>query len=1065
MADSKPTMDTLFDAAIEIESASGRTEFLDKSCGDNHELRQQIELLLKSHEQLGSFLEKSPMVFAETLDEIPSDNLAESKEAVLVPTLISDVDAGGSRVLSALEAIRNMPGVSLPEGGGVDDGEIPRTGSKEIPKQAADSRYQLHGEIARGGMGAIIKGRDIDLGRDLAIKVLLGSHKDNPLVIQRFVEEAQIGGQLQHPGIAPVYELGQFADKRPFFSMKLVKGQTLAAILNERKSCSDDRGKLLGIFEQICQTMAYAHSRSVIHRDLKPANIMVGAFGEVQVMDWGLAKVLRADGVADENPRDKQNHDSVIQTLRTGVGDTASMGVDSANSDTQMGIVMGTPAYMPPEQALGEIDTLDRRADVFGLGAILCEILTGQPPYVNNNGKHVYRLASLGKVDDCFARLSACDAGEELIALSKHCLAPEPNDRPRDAGELASTISGYLQSVETKLREKELERATQSARADEERKRRRVQVALAGTLLLLVMTGGTFAWWKNSTDYLASLREARQDAELASLLDSAQSALNGGDSERAKMLLSQAGKQIDGAEADELNQRYLSYETESKMLEDLEAIDNIRWTINDGRLPRREAVMERWAKSFADYGIMPGVTSATVAKRRINESTIRERLLASLETWFLHSHRNPDLRTLLAAIDTDDFRNEVRETTFTDTLVARAARGEQPPPYQPAWFTVAQGVDELLAPEIRHALLLKTYTRFPDNLSVLMALGSRGDLNDPKVAQRRLGWCRAALGARPRNPAAWNNLGVALVHVGKIDRSIVAFKKAIELAPDIAQAHNNLGAALFRAGKIDEAIAIHKRAAQIDPGLLSVRINLALEYIIKRDMQSAELSLEDALRIDPKSSKAYSAMGVLWTKRDPQKAVKAHRKAVELNPAAAEAHRLLGAVLAVEKQWNEAIVEYREAIRLVPNNGETHYLLGVALKASGLNDEAVQEYRAALRLGSTAASHFRLVGAALAKTRDLGKAIEAFLRATELEPTHAISHYNLGLLYAKKKQYPQASAAHRKAIELNPKKAAFHAALGAVLAVLGEFDEARVALEKATKLSPKYKTLLDKLPK
>ena len=110
-------------------------------------------------------------------------------------------------------------------------------------------------------------------------------------MLQRFVEEAQIAGQLQHPGITPVYELGQFADKRPFFTMKLVKGQTLAALLAVRKDVTDDRTKFVGIFAQVCQTLAYAHARGVIHRDLKPSNVMVGAFGEVQVMDWGLAKV------------------------------------------------------------------------------------------------------------------------------------------------------------------------------------------------------------------------------------------------------------------------------------------------------------------------------------------------------------------------------------------------------------------------------------------------------------------------------------------------------------------------------------------------------------------------------------------------------------------------------------------------------------------------------------------------------------------------------------------------------------------------------------------------------
>src|SRR5262245_24263547 len=150
-------------------------------------------------------------------------------------------------------------------------------------------RYEVLEEIAHGGMGAIFRVRDPDLGRTLAMKVLLDQHGQRPDLARRFLEEAQIGGQLQHPGLVPVHELGRLPDQRPFFTMKLVKGRTLAELLKERSSPADDLPRLLGIFEQVCQTVAYTHSRGVVHRDLKPQNVMVGAFGEVQVMDWGLA--------------------------------------------------------------------------------------------------------------------------------------------------------------------------------------------------------------------------------------------------------------------------------------------------------------------------------------------------------------------------------------------------------------------------------------------------------------------------------------------------------------------------------------------------------------------------------------------------------------------------------------------------------------------------------------------------------------------------------------------------------------------------------------------------------
>src|SRR5262249_37327112 len=207
-------------------------------------------------------------------------------------------------------------------------------------------------------------------------------------------------------------ELGALADRRPFFAMKLVKGHTLAQLLEARKDPADDRPRFLSIFEAVAQTVAYAHARGVIHRDLKPSNVMVGSFGEVQVMDWGLAKVLPRGGAADDAQAGKAPQETVIATARSS---------PDAPGLSHPGSAMGTPAYMAPEQARGETERIDERADVFALGSVLCEVLTGQPAFVGRSSGEILRQAALGDTADALARLGACGADAELVAIAVDC--------------------------------------------------------------------------------------------------------------------------------------------------------------------------------------------------------------------------------------------------------------------------------------------------------------------------------------------------------------------------------------------------------------------------------------------------------------------------------------------------------------------------------------------------------------------------------------------------------------------------------------------------------------------
>jgi predicted Ser/Thr protein kinase len=436
--------------------------------------------------------------------ELPADDPLDAGLRAAFGPESTAVPWGAGCVLAALrESSGVAPQVLLRDAPDETPSGVVRTPFPEEAVAATPGRgtgrYEVAGELARGGMGVVLKGRDRDLGREVAVKVLRPEHVANPAMVRRLVEEAQIGGQLQHPGVLPVYELGLDAGRRPFFSMKLVRGRTLAELLGERDEPSSDGRRFLAIFEQVAQTIAYAHARGVIHRDLKPSNIMTGAFGEVQVVDWGLAKVLARGGASDDPGAEA----GAVTTVRSG---------DASDPNSETGSVLGTPAYMAPEQARGEVAALDERCDVFALGAILCEILTGRPPYVGTRDE-VLRQARAGRLDDAFARLEASRADAELLAIARRCLDPAPEARFREAGQVARAITAYLASTEERARAAERDAASALAVAASERRARRLTAALAGALLAVLLLGGGGSLWAMREQVRAAKAELRAEQE------------------------------------------------------------------------------------------------------------------------------------------------------------------------------------------------------------------------------------------------------------------------------------------------------------------------------------------------------------------------------------------------------------------------------------------------------------------------------------------------------------------------------------------------------------------------
>jgi tetratricopeptide (TPR) repeat protein len=979
-------------AALEKPTSAERNAYLDSACAGNAELRRQVERLLKAHANAGDFLRK-PAV----------EQLAAPPEQPDESNVTTDHGRGADS-----------------SDGSHPAGDAAGAGLPAVPG------YRVLREIARGGMGRVLAAHDLDLDRDVALKILLPAAN-----AERFVRESKITARLPHPGIPPVHALGTLPDGAPFLAMKLVAGQTLAEQMK-----TADRPRLLQAFVQVCQAVGFAHSKGIIHRDLKPANVMVGAFGEVQVMDWGLAKDLAAHdvAVAPGSPR---------EWTMPGGGADANQTTDhqwpgeSTDDRTQAGQVMGTPAYMAPEQARGE--PADARADVFALGGILCAILTGQPPFTGKSTLEVIRRARAADLGEAHARLDGCGADAELVALCRACLSANAADRPADGRAVADALTAYLNGVQERLQTAQRERAVALAREAEQRKRRKVYLALAATVLVAVL-GGT----AGAGIYLMQAQQVAKDKEVAAateqgrlgrngdevrrLLGETAKALEAGHAAKAEQLLAAAGERMNEGGADESSPQFEQLQKDLAVLIDLDRFDVFRWTPVDNKAHEMPAEASWFRAALSRIGLTPESVPAAAAAR-VSGSPLRDRLVTALDRWLrAEPPSGPGrkwLRAVLRAVDPDPYRDAVRDAVLRadgKTMAKLASRKEAAD--QPPGFLLFLGEEFVLPAERRRELLKVAVRNRPSELGPLMVLGLINTIEMkvvPGTPDERLRWFQAAVGVAPENSAAWVNLGSVLHEKGQPEEAIACCRRALAIDPKLAVAHYNLGNMLEKEGQPDKAIDCWRKAIKYDPTLVNAKNNLGLVLSRVGRVSEAIACLREVIKLEPKFANAHYNLGVILGshKRDYDGAIGCFRQVLELDPKFAAAHEGQGAALRAKGQMDAAIAEYRQAIKLAPKLATTHY-----------------------NLGTIYCDH----------KHDYDAAIACFREAIKLEPKFAIAHFTLGIAQYARGQLDEAIASCRQAVALDPKLADGHALLGEVLLERGRYAEAGEATARALKL-------------
>jgi serine/threonine-protein kinase len=882
--------------------------------------------------------------------------------------------------------------------------------------------HELLGELGRGAMGVVYKARQVGLDRVVALKMILAGGQAGEQDQARFRSEAQAAARLRHPNIVAVHEVDEFEVgeqvRLPFFSLELVEGGTLAQRLQGAPQPPREAAALV---EVLARAIQHAHENGVVHRDLKPANVLLAADGTPKVSDFGLAKRL-----------------------------------DGAPGQTASGAVMGTPSYMAPEQAQGKSKEIGPAADVYALGAVLYEMLTGRPPFKGERA--VDTLLQVIQDDPVPPRRLVPGVPRDLETICLKCLRKEPHRRYASALDLAEDLRRFQGGEPIVARPVRWpERAVKWAR------RRPAAAGLVAALVLLVGLGGAGgAGWQQRRQQERLVRVARQERAA----ERAEAALEQVGQLRRRMhwqeagvLLDQARDAVKEAEDDRLVAKLQQTEAGLALAQGLYRVREQAAAVVAGTF-NPWAVKDRYPAVFLEHGldVLNGPVEALA--ERIRASAARDEALAALDDWARFEPdetRQLQLLRLTAAVDPENrWRKQLlqpgalRDRPRLRALLAEA-KGEGLAP------STAVLLARLLGDSTPEALelLARVRERAPDDFWLNFTLAAKLVVSKGKYVEARdrgrqeeaIGYFRAAVAVKRDSPVAHNDLGGALHDRGDLAGATRSYREAIRLDPLFVLAHNNLGIALRDRGRLEEAVRCHRKAIRLAPRDASVHANLGITLHALRDVKGAIRSYREAIRLSPKLALAHNNLGsALRACGDLDGSLRSHRKAVRLDPEDAEAHYNLGIALGESGDPEGAIRSYREAIRLNPRLAQPHINLGTALEARGDREGAIRCYREAIRLGPRDAKPHYNLGRALYARQDLEGAIRSFQEAVRLDPNHAPSQAGLGAVLLHHGDYSGSRPALERALVLLPAGHRLRPAVAAGLATCRQMLEQERAL-------------------